>query len=1209
MFDILLAPVRAVGRLRNKAKSVRDMARQSLFWTLLTRQRTWFRWTLALFFANFTVTLLITNLVADMVDQGIVAGAVPLRGYVVWILSLAVIQFGVGFAMRQGLMRLTYQVEFDLRMWLYTRIQSAELHHLDSVSSGQLVSRALTDLNTMESLLRLIPIIGGIVPILLGMTIYVAVLNPLMALVAFIPLPVNVWLVTRVRSRLWVLSFQELNERGELVTAIDEPVRGIRVVQTFGREDDARARVAGRALRVYRFALTRVRTLARADILMRFVPVAFQAAALLIGARVVGSGFLTLGEFLIAFQLIAQVMVFAQMFADVTSMWQYLRTAQARIGEVLALGRPPVTTGRALPPASTGLELRSVTVEVGGRAVLDAFDLAVRPGELLVLTGPPGSGKTTVAGAAAGMLPVEGGVVVLDGIPLADLEPNELSKVVRVVSEHPFLFATTARENLELAVVSGSADEDTLRRALRAAHAEDVLADLPDGLDSQIGDRGLTLSGGQRQRLALARALVAPPRVLVLDDALSAVNPSMEVEILRRIRAHAPDTAILCISRRSGPAAIADRVLTLPELADTDPVSTARREGLVEAMHAHTATSKVSEETPSVDEARVTDDAPPTLLGILWPFAVPIVIALVMLTLQTFLTRITPDLLFGNVADIIGNNDTDATDLRGYALFVIGAVGALCAYFFRISSQRFVQGLLYLLRRRTFARLTRLGIDYYDRETPGQVAARMVNDLDVIQRFLEGQAFAFMVYGAQMLMGIVALFILSPSVTLVVLLFALLITAITAVQLPVSMRAYNRARTEVGRVTSMFEEDFNGRHEIRGFGATARQMRRFTLACWELRSARRWATGVANFYTELVNVIGTAMSVVVLFRSGNLVLAGSLSVGTALTVQLMAKSATLPLPIMASTYTESLEAQVSWRRLRQPFFEPILPEQRPAAVPCEQLRGEVVFDKVAFSYPHTGRAVLHEVSFSVPAGASAAIVGYTGAGKSSIAKLLSRVYDPDHGAVRVDGLDLRDLDLHDYRSRIGVVPQDSFVFTGTVASNIAYGCPDASREQIEAAARAVGAHETLAALEDGYDHPVTEEGANLTAAQRQLIALARSCLVGPDILVLDEATSSLDAGLERKVLDAMSQLDCTMVMITHRETVVDYADLVIVLDAGRVVEMGPRAELVGAGGVYDHLWATEPSEDAALVGVGAPAAQSNGAARPRRRRTSRREAQ
>lgn len=1182
-------------------KNLVDLARNSLFWTLLTAQRTWLRWTIVLFFANFIISLLITDLIARMVDEGIVAGALPLRNFVTWIVGLASIQLVIGFSMRQTLVRLTYQVEFDLRTWLYTRVQSAELQRLDSVSSGQLVTRALTDLNLMEQLLRLIPIVGAVVPIILGLTVYLAVLNPIMAALAFSPLPVNFWLLSRFRQRLWGLSFLELNERAEFTTAIDEPVRGIRVVQSFGREEQERARVAAVALRVYRFAMTRVRLLARYDILLKVVPVAFQAVALLVGARSVATGLLSLGEFLIAFQLVSAVLNFAQVFDELASAWQYLRTAQSRVGEMLALGRPPTTTGQTLPPVSTGLQVRAITVELGGRRVLEQFDLDVAPGELVVLTGAPGSGKTTVATAAGGVLSPSAGHVVLDGTNLADLEPRELSRAIRVVSEEPFLFATTVRENLGLAVPGREADDDALARALWAAAADEVVADLPNGLDSEVGDRGLTLSGGQRQRLGLARALVIPPRVLILDDALSAVNPSMEVQILQRIRAHAPDTAILCITRRAGATSVADRVVNLPEpgisIAGTmdEAVASllARPAGLADAMLHVTQSLTMTAEAPRVAEPDTTNDAVPTVLSLLRPFKILIVVAFGVLFAQTFFTRITPDLVFGDVADLVGENDPAATDRRAIALLVLGILGAGFAYLFRIFSQRFAQGLNYVLRRRVFARLSRLGIDFYDRETPGQVAARIVNDLDVLSAFFQSTAFAFFTLAAQLLMGVTVLIILSPPVALVVIILAAVIALVTAVQLPISMRAYGWARRELGRVTSMFEEDFTARHEIRGFGATARQTRRFTEACWELRRARRWANTVANAYGEVLQLLGQVTAAVVLLQGGNLVLAGTLSIGSALTLRLMAQSATQPLAQMAAFYVQFLDVRVSWRRLREPFHEPILPERHPDAAACERLRGEINFDRVSFTYPHTSRTVLHDVAFTIPAGTMAAMVGYTGAGKSSIAKLLDRVYDPDAGAVCVDGQDLRTLDLRSYRRRIGVVPQDAFVFKGTVASNIAYGNPDASAEQIEAAARAVGAHETLAGLDGAYDHSVEEEGRNLTAAQRQLIALARAWLVAPDLLVLDEATSSLDATLERKVLDALSRLGCTTVMITHRESVVASADLVIVMAAGRVVEMGPREQLVGARGAYDKLWVANAGVD--LVGAGA--SRVNGASR------------
>ena len=318
-------------------------------------------------------------------------------------------------------------------------------------------------------------------------------------------------------------------------------------------------------------------------------------------------------------------------------------------------------------------------------------------------------------------------------------------------------------------------------------------------------------------------------------------------------------------------------------------------------------------------------------------------------------------------------------------------------------------------------------------------------------------------------------------------------------------------------------------------------------------------------------------------------MAGALSIGTALTVRVLSDAATNPLAAgIAPEINQLLELGVSWDRLHQPFRAPLLPVEDPAAAPCPSLVGEVVFDSVSFAYPHTGRTILHDVSFTVRAGTVTALVGYTGAGKSSISKLLMRVYDPDSGVVTVDGFDLRRLDLADYRSRLGVVPQDAFVFRGTVASNIAYGRPGATSAEIEEAARAVGADAVLARLPGGYAHPVEEAGNNLTAAERQLVALARAWIATPQILVLDEATSSLDADLERAVLDAVKRLGCTTIAVTHRPSVVAVADDVVVLDSGRVAQTGTPKSMRKAGTAYDRLWNTVPEARPGLDVAPAP---------------------
>jgi ATP-binding cassette subfamily B protein len=245
----------------------------------------------------------------------------------------------------------------------------------------------------------------------------------------------------------------------------------------------------------------------------------------------------------------------------------------------------------------------------------------------------------------------------------------------------------------------------------------------------------------------------------------------------------------------------------------------------------------------------------------------------------------------------------------------------------------------------------------------------------------------------------------------------------------------------------------------------------------------------------------------------------------------------------------------------------------------------VTFEGVEFAYPATGRQVLRGTTFTMEPGKVTALVGYTGAGKSSVAKVLMRTYDPDAGTVTLGGIDIREFDLSSYRSRLGIVPQDPFVFKGTVASNIRYGKPEATLDEVVAAVRAMGADDLLSSLPGGVMYPVEEEGHNLTAAQRQLVALARAWLARPDFLVLDEATSLLDATVEDQIISAIHELGCTTLMITHRENVARLADNIVVMQSGVVVDEGAEEHVARPGGPYDRLWRVQPGEDVLHEGV------------------------
>src|SRR5262249_39267867 len=265
----------------------------------------------------------------------------PLWDYVRYITFWALWALVFSFIQQQLADRLAYQIEFDMRVWLYTHIQSADLRRLDQVATGQLVTRSLTDIQLVDTLLRVFPTLIGYAPILLSVAVIVTIISPLMGVVSILALPINIWLVNKFRTKLRALSWAELNERAEVTTAIDEPVRGIRVVKAFGREEYERARVAAVALRVYRYAMTRARLLARLNLPLKALPVLTQALLLYVGARLVADDHITLGTFLIAFQLATFTTQLGAGLDGILSTWQYFRSAQDRLREVIEMGNAP----------------------------------------------------------------------------------------------------------------------------------------------------------------------------------------------------------------------------------------------------------------------------------------------------------------------------------------------------------------------------------------------------------------------------------------------------------------------------------------------------------------------------------------------------------------------------------------------------------------------------------------------------------------------------------------------------------------------------------------------------------------------------------------------------------------------------------------------------------------------------------------------------
>jgi len=1155
-------------------------ARESLIWTLLARQRRWVWTLLALSVLGVVIEFIVADTVVNIIDNSIVKDTEPLGGGVSTLIFLAFFAVIPGFAQLQVASRVGYHVEFELRSFLYHVLHGREPESFETLASGQLVTRAITDLSALRQVASLIPALAVAGVTLVAIALYVFTISPLLALLAFSTLPINILILSRFWNRLRALSWWRFETRAGAASAIDEHVRGIRVVKAFGRVADCEEAVRIRSEQAYARGMGRVRLLALVDLLLRPVPVIVDAILILVGVRYIVGGEVTIGEFTLVLALTRLLTWVARLIDEIAAGWTNADAGGGRLQDILEVEKGADHQLRGAPPASgEGLSLVGVGLATERGSIVEDLDLMVGHGQLAVVNQPSPSGRKALVAILTGDIATSVGRASLDGAVLSDLSATTRLSLLRVLSEEPFIFGRTVRENLDLAATAGAGklSDAKLWAVLGVAGVSDVIERLPGGLDAVLGDRGLTLSGGERQRVAVARALVEPPRLLVIEDALSAVNPSMEVEILRRLKSFAPRTAVVVITRRPSAIPVADVVVEVPS-THLEVVRGEERTQFDEgsAMNHALAEAVVAEGEP-VDRPTVLPppsggpEERPSVRSVIAPFRRQII--LIAIALMAFTVAfLVPTALTRVVIDAAERRDVGTVDRIAVALVGVAVIVGATSYLLTVYYGKVDEGVLFLLRRRVHARLMRLGIDFYDRELPGAVATRVVRDLDVISGFIDGALFLIAIGAALAVGTMVMLLIWSPLVASVVAGFVVVFAALTALQLRLIHRAYRRQRHAYGETITRLQEDFAGRRLIAAYSARPAMAAAFEQAARELRSADRWATSVSNGYEILARLIGALAAAVLLAVAGQQHLDGEITTGTVIAIIAFLDLALAPVIIFGSVVQLYLAARVSFRKVGELWDAPTGP--KPASKPAQPAGrlDSCRVENVSFTYPGTDRAVLRDISFAIEPGRTVAVVGPTGAGKSSIAKLLARLYDVDEGSVALGGLDVRSIDPTTLRRRVGVVPQEPFLFAGTIASNIAFGRPEATSEEIAAAARRVGALGELEALESGLETEVHEDGANIAVPHRQLVALARVALIEPHLMVLDEATSALEPEQEERVMAALRRLSQTTIIIAHRLAVAQLADEVVVIEAGTVVEHGTHAELLVAEGPYSSLW-------------------------------------